>query len=87
MDWGDAFERMSNKLFDWFSDLFEFAFITFPALPWLFLIPLFLSTPPPGEPEGYDGCTYWEDCLKELKSFRESSGPDKKQNKDASAEK
>ncbi len=79
MGWVDAFERVSDE-FHWF-------FAALPISPWLFLIPLFWTIPSPGEPERYDGCTYREDCLEELKSFRELVFHDKKQNKEAPAQK
>lgn len=77
---------MMGELFGLFDELLDITMALFPALPWLFVLPLFFSTPPPGEPEGYDGCTHWEDCVKELESFRKLSGPDKEHNKDTPAE-
>lgn len=60
----------------------DFIMDTIYVVPWLMVVPLFWLSPSPGKPKGYDGCTYWEDCLKEIERFRELSSPNQEKDKD-----
>ena len=53
------------------------------VVPWLTLLPLFFLCPSASEPVGDNSCTHWDDCIKQSKSLRSFSGPDKEANKDS----
>ena len=76
-NWLDNFKSFYETVID-------FIMGTIFVVHWLALLPLFWLSPTPREPKGYDGCTYWEDCVEKLERFRELSSPDQKNDKDRS---
>ena len=83
--------KMSNRTWDFLDKTGKAIMIMLPIIPFLFLLPLFLLTPPAGsptcEPVRDDCCTHWEDCVEKCECFVPPSGPNKESNENRASEK